>query len=99
MTDLELLQAIANVIKEEVATVIRGEVGTIVKEEVAPIHIQIENEILPAIQKLAEGQQSILEHIDQKIEDRTENLQGQIDVLNAVVKQHSQDIRELKMAQ
>lgn len=83
MTDQELLQAIR----------------TIVREETTPIRLELENNVYPAIQKLAEGQENILEHIDNKVTSRTEDLQSQLDILRAAVKQHSTDIRELKKAQ
>ena len=83
MTDRELLEAIR----------------TIVKEEVHPVHLSLENEIWPAIQKQAEGHDMILERIDDKIERRTEQLQDQLEVHQAAIMRINREIQELKKAQ
>lgn len=83
MTDQELLQAIR----------------TIVKEEVHSVHLLLENEIRPDIQKLAEGHHMILEHIDEKIEHRAEQLQDQLDVHQAAIMRINREIQELKKVQ
>lgn len=83
MTDQELLQAIR----------------AIVKEEITPVKLTLDHEIKPAIQKLAEGHENIIEHIDEKIIDHTEEIQNDVDALKAVVKQLTKDVRKLKMAQ
>lgn len=83
MTDRELLEAI----------------HTIVKEEIHPVHLLLENEIWPAIQELAEGHDMILEHIDDKIERRTEQLQDQLDVHQAAIMRINREIQELKKVQ
>ncbi len=83
MTDQELLQAIR----------------AIVKEEVHPVHLLLENETQPAIQKLAEGHDMILERMDDKIERRAEQLQDQLDVHQAAIIRINREIQELKMAQ
>ena len=53
----------------------------------------------PAIQKLAEGHDMILERMDDKIERRTEQLQDQLDVHQAAIIRINREIQELKMAQ
>ena len=83
MTDQELLQAIR----------------AIVKEEVHPVHLLLENETQPAIQKLAEGHDMILERMDDKIERWAEQLQDQLDVHQAAIIRINREIQELKMAQ
>lgn len=83
MTDQELLQAI------------RG----VVKEEVHPVNLLLENEVWPAIQKLAEGHELILERLDEKIERRTEQLQDQLDAHQAAIMRINREIQELKKAQ
>ena len=87
MTDQELLQAIRIIVKEEV------------KEGTTPVHLLLENEVWPAIQKLAEGHEMILERIDDKIERRTEQLQDQLDVHQAAIMRINREIQELKTAQ
>lgn len=93
MTDRELLEEILKrVTKTETA------VEKLQKQSTRTA-ATLEGFILPAIEKLAEGHELILERIDDKITDRTERLQEQVDVLNIAVKYHSQDINELKKAQ
>ncbi len=91
MTDQELLQAIRTIVKEETHKA--------AKEEVHPVHLLLESEIWPAIQKLAEGHDMILERIDDKIERRTEQLQDQIDVHQAAIIRINREIQELKKVQ
>lgn len=93
MTDRELLEEIlARMTKTE--TIIEK-----LQKQTTRTAATLEGFVLPAIQKLAEGHELILERIDDKITDRTERLQEQVDVLNVVVKYHSEDINELKKAQ
>lgn len=93
MTDRELLEEIlARMTKTEAA------LEKLQKQQTRTA-ATLEGFVLPAIQKLAEGHELILERIDEKITDRTERIQEQVDVLNVVVKYHSEDINKLKKAQ
>lgn len=81
-------------------------IGQMMDEKLEPIHDRLsrveatlENQVLPAIQLLAEGQQNILEHIDEKITSRTEELEDRIDALEAITKNNTREIRNLKKAQ
>lgn len=91
MTDQELLQAIRAIVKEETHIA--------AKEEAHPVRLLLENKIQPAIQKLAEGHEMILDRIDDKIERRTEQLQDQIDVHQAAIIRINREIQELKKVQ
>ena len=91
MTDQELLQAIRAIVKEEAHIA--------AKEEIHPVHLLLESEIWPAIQKLSEGHDMILERIDEKIERRTEQLQDQLDVHQAAIMRINREIQELNKAQ
>ena len=78
-------------------------IGQMMDEKLEPIHDRLsrveatlENQVLPAIQLLAEGQQNILEHIDEKITSRTEELEDRIDALEAITKNNTREIRKLK---
>ncbi len=83
MTDKELLDAIRAITREEV------------ERAVLPIQATLDHEIKPAIKLLAEGHESILEHIDEKIADRTDKLEWRLEALESVVRQH---LREAKQA-
>lgn len=92
MTDQELLQAMRDMITPLHAEIIKLE------EAVHKTNLHIENEMWPAIQKLAEGHEMILERIDDKIERRTEQLQDQLDVHQAAIMRINREIQELKKA-
>ena len=72
---------------------------TKVEETVHKTNLHIENELWPAIQKLSEGHEMILERIDDKIERRTEQLQDQLDVHQAAIMRINREIQELKKVQ
>lgn len=93
MTDQELLQAMRNMIVPLQNQMTR------VEEAVHKTNLHIESEIWPAIQKLAEGHEMILDRIDDKIERRTEQLQEQIDVHQAAIIRINREIQELKKVQ
>lgn len=93
MTDQELLQAMRNMIVPLQNQMTR------VEEAVHKTNLHIESEIWPAIQKLAEGHEMILDRIDNKIERRTEQLQEQIDVHQAAIIRINREIQELKKVQ
>lgn len=97
MVDQELLQALRTIIKEETAPLYTRMDN--LEKVVLEIKATQEGFVLPGIQSLAEGHENILEHIEEKIDAKTEKLQAQIDILNITVKYHSQDIAELKKAQ
>lgn len=97
MTDLELLQAIRTIIKEETAP-LHKEMQAL-KTEALEIKVTQEGIVLPGIQRLAEGHENILEHIQEKIDAKTDKLQDQVDVLTIAVKYHTKEIQELKKAQ
>lgn len=86
MTDRELLEEI---LKRVIST----------EETLHKTNLHIENEIWPAIQKLAEGHELILERMDDKVERRTEQLQSQLDVHQAAIMRIDREIQELKKAQ
>lgn len=86
MTDRELLEQILQKVTQN-------------SENIAKLGMSIELEIKPDIQKLAEGHELILERIDEKIADRTEDLQDEIDVHSAAIKRLNRELRELKKAQ
>lgn len=93
MTDQELLQAMRDIV-----TPIQTQL-TKIEEAVQKTNLHIENEMWPAIQKLAEGHDMILEHIDDKIDRRTEQLQDQLDVHQAAIMRINREIQELKKVQ
>lgn len=70
-----------------------------VREDITGIKLRLELNVDKQLKLLSEGQANILEHIDEKVTDRTESLQDQIDVLRAATMQNSRDIEELKAAQ
>ncbi len=111
MTDQELLQAIRAIVKEETAPLgvrmdkldsrmdgLESRMDKL-EQEVQEIKVTQEGVVLPGIKLLAEGHENIVEHIQEKIDARADKLQDAIDVLNVVVKYHSQNINELKKAQ
>ena len=67
------------------------------KTRVVKIELGIENEIVPSIKLLAEGQQSILEMLTPKSE--MEELKEEVEFLKSVVRLHAKEINELKKAQ
>ena len=86
MTDRELLEEILKRV-------------TRTEDAITQTNMRIENQIIPDIQKLAEGHEMILERIDDKIERRTEQLQDQLDVHQAAIIRINREIQELKKAQ
>ena len=79
-----------------------GELETDVKEmkkDILEVKVTQEVRVLPGLSLLAEGHENIVEHIQEKIDDRADRLQDSIDVLNIAVRYHSEDIQELKRAQ
>ena len=93
MTDRELLEAI---LERQIRT---EEAVHRTEEAIHKTNLHIETEMWPAIQKLAEGHDMILERMDDKIERRTEQLQDQLDVHQAAIIRINREIQELKMAQ
>lgn len=83
MNEQELLQAIRSIVKEEVAPI---------NDRLSRVESTLENRVLPAIQLLAEGQQNILEHIEEKVTSKYEELDDRVTALEAAY-------RELKRAQ
>lgn len=69
------------------------------REDITGIKLRLELNVDKQLKLLSEGQSNILEHIDDKITERTESLQDQIDVLRAATMQNSREIRALKKAQ
>lgn len=69
------------------------------REDITGIKLRLELNVDKQLKLLSEGQANILEHIDDKITERTESLQDQIDVLRAATMQNSREIRALKKAQ
>ena len=69
------------------------------REDITGIKLRLELNVDKQLKLLSEGQANILEHIDEKVTDRTESLQDQIDVLRAATMQNSREIRALKKAQ
>ena len=68
------------------------------EQEVTKLNIRQENEIIPQIKLLAEGQ-SVLPQMAkdiEKIKDKQEGMEIKLDALSEVVPQHSESIRELK---
>lgn len=93
MTDQELLEAMRDMIAPLQSQMTR------VEEAIHKTNLHIEGEIWPAIQKLKEGHDMILERIDDKIERRAEQLQDQLDVHQAAIMRINREIQELKKAQ
>lgn len=89
MTDQELLEAMRDMIAPLQSQMTR------VEEAIHKTNLHIEGEIWPAIQKLKEGHDMILERIDDKIERRTEQLQEH----QATIMRINREIQELKKAQ
>lgn len=69
------------------------------REDITGIKLRLELNVDKQLKLLSEGQANILEHIDEKVTERTESLQDQIDVLRAATMQNSREIRALKKAQ
>ena len=69
------------------------------REDITGIKLRLELNVDKQLKLLSEGQANILEHIDEKVTDRTESLPGQTDVLRAATMQNSRDIEALKAAQ
>lgn len=69
------------------------------RADITGIKLYLELNVDKQLKLLSEGQANILEHIDEKVTDRTESLQDQIDVLRAATMQNSRDIEVLKAAQ
>lgn len=69
------------------------------REDITGIKFRLELNVDKQLKLLSEGQANNLEHIDEKVTDRTESLQDQIDVLRAATMQNSRDIEALKAAQ
>ena len=69
------------------------------REDITGIKLHLELNVDKQLKLLSEGQANILEHIDDKITERAESLQDQIDVLRAATMQNSREIRALKKAQ
>lgn len=86
MTDRELLEEVLKQVVE-------------IKQDVRKNTITIEHQIMPPIQKLAEGHEMILERLDDKIEHRAEQLQDQLDVHQAAIMRINREMQELKKAQ
>lgn len=93
MTDNEMLQAMRDMIVP-----LQTQMESIT-EAVHKTNLHIESEIWPAIQKLSEGHDMILERLDDKIERRTEQLQDQLDVHQAAIMRINREIQELQKAQ
>ncbi|MEG0780897.1 MAG: hypothetical protein RR426_09865 [Oscillospiraceae bacterium] len=70
---------------------------TSLRTDVTSIQLYIENHIDPALQALAEGQQTILETLAPK--NRVEALEDEMLFMKQVVKALSGEIQELKKAQ
>ena len=83
---------------EEVVAPIKEDVNNInkrldkIEDRTSRIESTIENTLVPAIQLLAEGQQNILEHIEEKVTSKYEELDDRVTALEAAY-------RELKRAQ
>ena len=86
----EEMQALRTMMEEVVAP-IKEDVKEL-KDGLHKTNLILENEIRPAIQLLAEGQQNILEHIDEKVTSKYEELDNRVTALETAYK-------ELKRAQ
>lgn len=68
--------------------------------EIVKINVTLENQIVPQIQALAEGQGVILEKLDALAsKSRVETLEDEVAFLKEVVRMHTAQINELKKAQ
>lgn len=61
------------------------------------LNVVLESAITPNFNRLAEGQQMLLETLAPK--SRVEELEEEVDFLKSIIKLHSQQIAELKKAQ
>ena len=66
-------------------------------EEIKKINLTLENEVVPQLQALAEGQKTILESVAPK--SRVDQLEEEVDFLKTVIRSLSRDVAELKKAQ
>lgn len=65
--------------------------------EIKKINLTLENEVVPQLRALAEGQKTILETMTTK--SRMEQLEEEVDFLKTVIRSLSRDVAELKKAQ
>ena len=63
----------------------------------AKINLTLENEVVPHLRALAEGQKTILESVAPK--SRVDQLAEEVDLLKTVIRSLSRDVAELKKAQ
>ena len=71
-----------------------------VRDMAARANILIEGELRPHIELLMEGHQAIMEKLDRRpTMEAFEDLEGDVDVIKAVVKYHTMEIKKLKKAQ
>lgn len=102
MVDLELLEAIRQMIREETAPIkedvsgIKSDLAA-VKDDVNGIKVILEVDIRRDINLLAEGHEMILERLPDPME--VEALDARLFAVETVVKKHSRDIQDLKKAQ
>ena len=100
MTDKELLEAIGQMMDAKL-TPINEHLETMdqrletMDRRLIRVEATLDHEIKPAIRLLAEGHENILEHIDEKIADRTDKLEWRLEALETIVRQH---LREAKQA-
>lgn len=64
----------------------------IIEQAARNTQVVIENAVLPKLQLLAEGQQTILETLTPK--SRTEELQEELDFLKSVIRMHTKQLAE-----
>lgn len=64
----------------------------IIEQAARNTQVVIENAVLPKLQLLAEGQQTILETLAPK--SRTEELQEELDFLKSVIRMHTKQLAE-----
>ncbi len=100
MENQELLQAIRQIVKEEVSAQVDPVKQDIsgVKQEITKINIRLENDVDKRLQLLAEGQQGMNEKfqkLDQVAED-VEEIKLTTRALEAVTQRNSNDIRSLR---
>lgn len=61
------------------------------------MRVIVESDITPKLNRLAEGQQTLLETLAPK--SRVEELEEEVNFLKSIIKLHSEQIAELKKAQ
>lgn len=66
-------------------------------QEIRKINLTLENEVVPQLRALAEGQKTILESVAPK--SRVDQLEEEVDLLKTVIRSLSRDVAELKKAQ